>query len=107
VKCPHCGIEAHAKATYCTSCGGLVASEDNENPSSSLKKRILMVLRKLLPLWILLAINLVAMLPAIISGVSGEGLGALFYLIGVGTVVAIFDVIYLLVWASKSRARRK
>jgi hypothetical protein len=90
-----------------------VASEDKENPQEKT------VLRKLLPLIILIAINVPAIIGLVPMGIEasdtsgsgpeagplaiGEGFGVLALILA----LIIFDIIYLAVWAFKSNPRRE
>ena len=97
------------------SSGKLMSSEDIEKkPHATVKA----VLRKLLPLWILIAINVPSIIVLVPMGreasdTSGSSPEAGFMAIGEGfgvlaliLALIVFDIIYLAVWAFLSDKRK-
>ena len=107
VKCPRCGIETTEEAYSCPNCGG------------TLRIREQPLVQKLIPLWLLIGINTLAIIgivqiyrsvanaPADPYGSAIENMPWGSVLIILASIIAllIFDGIYLLVWHIKSRKK--
>jgi hypothetical protein len=97
------------------SSGKSMSSEDKEKQPHTTKKTIL---RKLLPLWILIAINIPAIIVLVPMGreasdTSGSGpeagpmaIGEGFGVLALILALIIFDIIYLAIWAFSSDKRK-
>ena len=107
VNCPYCGEEASAEDANCPSCGKALASEDKGNPPSFSKTRGLI---KLIPLWILIAIDVYAIIRILQLGRDlretdlppEAGLLAISFaaiLLGYIAALVVGNLIYLGVWA--------
>jgi len=109
VKCPHCGKTASAES---------ISKNNNRCPSCDKPFDWLMVtlrrmswvqlVKNLIPLWILIAINLITYIiflqsrePSYGGPMNPADMGAVVLLLG----FIIFDVIYLIVWAILARSK--
>jgi len=106
MKCPNCGTILPDNSDYCRGCGQFI-----EEINKWLRRRALRDnLIKLLPLIILIAINIPAIIGLVhlgrdasdTSGLSGQAglmaVGAGLAVLALTVALIVFDVIYLLVW---------
>jgi len=105
VKCPRCGIETTEEAYSCPNCGG------------TLRIREQPLVQKLIPLWLLIGINTLAIIGIVqiyrsVANAPSDPYGAMIenmpwaaFIVILVSIVAlvVFDLIYLLVWKYKAR----